>query len=211
MQSFATILAEECGPQISANGKDYIRRIITAAERMDRLIQDVLSYSRVSRAELPLVPVDTAKLLFSIIESYPNLQPPAVHVDIEGDFPVVMGNEAALTQCISNLLTNGAKFVAPGVQPRIRVWSEKRGDLARILFQDNGIGIEQEAHDRIFAIFQRASRNYEGTGIGLAIVKKTVERMGGRVGVDSQLGRGSTFWLELSVAPQITAAQNQPV
>jgi PAS domain S-box-containing protein len=196
MQSFARILEEECAPQISAEGKDYIRRIITAAERMDRLIQDVLSYSRVARAELALAPVDVGKLLRSILESYPNLQPPAVEVQLEGEFPVVMGNEAALTQCISNLLSNAAKFVAPGVQPRICVWSETEKDRARLFFRDNGIGIEKEAHEKIFAIFQRASRNYEGTGIGLAIVKKTIERMGGKVGLESQPGRGSTFWLE---------------
>jgi signal transduction histidine kinase len=112
-----------------------------------------------------------------------------------------MGNEAALTQCISNLLSNAAKFVAPGVQPRIRVWSETETDRARLFFQDNGIGIEKEAHEKIFAIFQRVSRNYEGTGIGLAIVKKTIERMGGKVGLESQPGRGSTFWLEFTLAP----------
>jgi signal transduction histidine kinase len=120
-------------------------------------------------------------------------------VQLEGDFPCVMGNEAALTQCISNLLANAAKFVAPGVQPRVRVWSETEGDRARLFFRDNGIGIEKEAHEKIFGIFQRASRNYEGTGIGLAIVKKTIERMGGSVGLQSQPGHGSTFRLELAL------------
>lgn len=163
MQSFARILERECGQQINADGKDYIRRIVTAAERMDRLIQDVLSYSRVARAELRLAPVELGKLLRSILESYPNLQPPAVEVQLEGEFPRVTGNEAALTQCISNLLTNAAKFVGPGVQPRIRVWSETENDRARLYFQDNGIGIEKEAHEKIFGIFQRASRHYEGT------------------------------------------------
>jgi PAS domain S-box-containing protein len=196
MQSFARILERECGPQINADGKDYIRRIVTAAERMDRLIQDVLSYSRVARAELRLTPVDIGKLLRSILESYPNLQPPAVEVQLEGELPRVMANEAALTQCISNLLTNAAKFVAPGVKPRIRVWPENENGRARVFFQDNGIGIEKESHEKIFGIFQRAARNYEGTGIGLAIVKKTIERMGGTVGLESQPGRGSTFWLE---------------
>src|SRR4051812_2998384 len=134
MQSFARILEEECGPQINPDGKDYIRRIVTAADRLDRLIQDVLSYSRASRAELALASVDVGKLLRGILESYPNLQPPAVEVQLEGGFPVIMGNEAALTQCITNLLGNAAKFVAPGVQPRIRVWSDTETDRARIFF-----------------------------------------------------------------------------
>ncbi|HEY0549394.1 MAG TPA: PAS domain-containing sensor histidine kinase [Verrucomicrobiae bacterium] len=197
MQSFARILEEECGPQISPEGKDYIRRIVTSADRLDRLIQDVLSYSRASRADLPLTPVCVGKLLRNILESYPNLQPPNVDVQVQGEFPVVLGNEAALTQCVSNVLTNAAKFVAPGIQPHIRVWAETDGKRARIFFQDNGIGIENSAHEKIFGIFQRASRGYEGTGIGLAIVKKAIERMKGTVGLQSQPGRGSTFWLEL--------------
>jgi PAS domain S-box-containing protein len=200
MQSFARILDEECSSQLSPDGKDYIRRIVTAAERLDRLIQDVLSYSRASRADLRLTPVDVGRLVRNILESYPNLQSPNVEVRLEGDLPVVLGNEAALTQCISNLLTNAAKFVAPGVQPRIRVWAESDGNRARVFFQDNGIGIENAAQEKIFAIFQRASRGYEGTGIGLAIVKKAIERMNGVVGVQSQPGRGSTFWLELDRA-----------
>jgi PAS domain S-box-containing protein len=197
MQSFARILEEDCGPQISAEGKDYIRRIITAADRLDHLIQDVLSYSQASRADLPLTPVHSGRLLRGILESYPNLQRPSVEVELTGDFPLVLANEAALTQCISNVLTNAAKFVAPGVRPRIVVWAEIHGDRARLLFQDNGIGIENTSHEKIFGIFQRASRNYEGTGIGLAIVKKAIERMNGSVGLQSKLGCGSTFWLEL--------------
>jgi signal transduction histidine kinase len=200
MQSFARILQEECGSQISPDGKDYIRRIVTAADRLDRLIQDVLSYSRASRTGVPLTPVDVGKLVKNILESYPNLQPPNVDVQVEGELPVVLGNEAALTQCISNLMTNAAKFVAPGVPPRIRVWAETDGDRARIFFHDNGIGIDNSAHEKIFGIFQRASRGYEGTGIGLAIVKKAIERMKGTVGLQSQPGRGSTFWLDLARA-----------
>jgi PAS domain S-box-containing protein len=197
MQSFARILEDECGPQVSPDGKDYIRRIVTAADRLDHLIQDVLSYSQASRADLPLTRIDSGKLLGNILESYPNLQWPAVEVELTGEFPLVLANEAALTQCISNLLTNAAKFVAPGVRPHIRVWAEPRDDRVRLLFQDNGIGIENASHEKIFGIFQRANRNYEGTGIGLAIVKKAIERMNGTVGLESKPGCGSTFWLEL--------------
>jgi len=200
MQSFASILAQECGDQIGANGKNYIHRITTAAARMDKLIHDVLNYSRIVRTDLPLTRVDVAKLLAGIVDSYPNLQSPSAEISLEGSFPPVLANEAALTQCISNLLGNAVKFVAPGVTPRVRVWAERRDDHIRLFFKDNGIGIEKDAHEKIFEIFQRLSRSYEGTGIGLAVVKKAVERMGGRVGLKSEPDKGSTFWLELRPA-----------
>ena len=206
MQSFALILAEECGGQVSPAGKDYIRRIATSADRMDRLVQDVLSYSRVALTELPLARVDVEKLLRGILESYPVFQAPAAQIELEGRFPPVLGAEAFLTQCLSNLLGNAVKFVAPGVVPQVRVWAETGldGKRVRLLFKDNGLGIETGAHEIIFKMFQRASTSYEGTGIGLAIVKKSVERMGGTVGLESKLGHGSTFWLELKRADAAT-------
>ena len=200
MQSFAQILAEEYGGQIGPEGKDYIRRIITASDRMDRLIQDVLIYSRVTRTELKLEPVILEKLLDGILESYPQFQAPTALVEIQRPLPVVMANEAALTQCLSNLLGNAVKFVSPGITPHVRIWAEVRDGRARVLVRDNGIGIEQDAHEKIFHIFQQLDRSYEGTGIGLSIVRKAAERMGGSVGVHSRLGRGSTFHLELNLA-----------
>jgi signal transduction histidine kinase len=201
MQSFATILEDECASQISPEGKEYIRRINTAAERMDRLIQDVLTYSRTARTELPLERVDVEKLLRDILESHPEFHA-AADIQWEGRFPPIVGIEAVLTQCISNLLDNAIKFVAPGMIPGVRVWAETvgNGKMVRLFFKDNGLGIDKEAHQTIFDIFQRVSKNYEGTGIGLAIVKKGVERMGGSVGLESQPGQGSTFWLELKRA-----------
>lgn len=197
MQSFAKILAEECGEQVGPTGQDYIRRITTSASRLDHLIRDVLNYSQVVSADLILEPVDLEKLIQGIVESYPNLQPPHSEVTLKGRFTTVLGNQAALTQCFSNLLGNAVKFVAPDVNPQVCVWSEPRPGFLRVLIQDNGIGIPDHAHDRIFTIFQRLSRSYEGTGIGLAIVKKAIERMGGSVGFDSEPGKGTTFWLDL--------------
>lgn len=200
MQSFAKILEEDCGEKIGPVGKDHIRRIIGGADRMDRLIRDVLTYSRVSRAEFSVERVPLETLLKGILESYPIFQPPGAEIELEGPFPNVIANHAALTQCISNLLGNAVKFVAPGVVPRVRVWVETHNDRVRLLVQDNGIGVPKEGRDKIFGIFQRLSTGYEGTGIGLAVVKKGIERMGGRVGFESEEGHGSTFWLELKAA-----------
>jgi signal transduction histidine kinase len=201
MQSFALILADECGAEIGPQGKDYIRRITTAAERMDRLIQDVLNYSRVARSEFLLTRVEPEKLLRDIIESYVTFQTPSAYIELKGPFPAVLANEAVLTQCFSNLMGNAIKFVKPGATPRIDVASETAGDgKVRLIFKDNGIGIDPRSHNKIFGIFERVSNVYEGTGIGLAIVKKGIERMGGAVGLQSQVGEGSIFWLELQGA-----------
>lgn len=199
MQGFASILSEECTDQITPEGREYIRRITAAAERMDRLIQDVLTYSRVSRRDVILEVVDTHQLVRDILDSYPALQRPTADIDIEGHLPPVLATEAVLTQCISNLLGNAVKFVSRSIKPRVRIWAEPAPNPAfvRIHFRDNGLGINRDAHELIFGMFQRLDKSYEGTGIGLAIVKKGVERMGGRVRLESEPGRGSTFTLEL--------------
>jgi signal transduction histidine kinase len=111
-----------------------------------------------------------------------------------------MANEAGLVQCLSNLIGNSIKFVAPGVTPRVEIWAETHGSRVRLYVRDNGIGIEPEAHEKIFNIFYQLDRNYEGTGIGLSVVRKAAERMGGSVGLRSELNRGSTFHLELALA-----------
>ncbi len=201
MQSFSKILAEDCAEELPPIGKEHIRRISSAAERLDGLIQDVLTYSRIARIDLPLKPLDLGALLQDILETYPTLQPPAARIELVGQFPKVNVIPAVLTQCVSNLLGNAVKFVAPGVVPHVKVWAENREpNRVRIFFKDNGLGIEKDAHELIFGIFQRVSKNYEGSGIGLSIVKKGAERMGGSVGLSSELGQGSTFWLELNKA-----------
>ncbi|MEO6034404.1 MAG: ATP-binding protein [Verrucomicrobiota bacterium] len=199
MQSFASLLGDEYVNEIGEDGKDYIRRIVTSAARMDRLIQDILMFSRIARTDLRLQPVDVDALLRGILESYPHFDSSKADIQISGTLPVVLGNEAALTQCISNLIGNAVKFVPLGVKPVINIWATREGRV-RIFFGDNGIGIPSYAHVRIFGIFQQLNRTYEGTGIGLAIVRKAVERMQDSIGLKSQPENGSTFWLELNPA-----------
>jgi signal transduction histidine kinase len=205
MRGFSKILIEDFGERLEEEGKHYLERIGTSADRLDQLIQDVLNYTRVVRSDIPLSPVNTEKLLQDIIESYPNLQRPDVTIEIAKPLPVVQGNPAALTQVFSNLLGNAVKFVSPDVKPHVKVWAERdsqNDSMVRFWFKDNGIGIDPESKQRIFQMFQRLNRAelYEGTGIGLAVVRKAVERMGGKVGVESELGKGSRFWLELKAA-----------
>jgi signal transduction histidine kinase len=141
-----------------------------------------------------------------LIETYPNLHQDIAEISIAGRLPKVLGNKSLLTQCFSNLLGNAIKFVAPGVKPRVRIWQETLSQnepaqgCVRIWVEDNGVGIPKEVQGRVFQIFQRVHVEYPGTGIGLAIVWKVVDRMGGSVGVESEPGRGSKFWVILPSA-----------
>jgi signal transduction histidine kinase len=202
MDGFANLLEEEFGEAVGERGKDYVRRIVGSAKRLDELIQDALNYSKIAGGHLRAEPVDPEVLVRDIIDTYPNLRGHRETIRIESPLPRVVGNPALLTQCIANLLENGVKFVLPGKTPAIRIWAERKPECVRLNFRDNGIGIQPNARDRIFQLFERlhGPKQYEGTGIGLAIVRKGVERMGGRTGVDSTPGEGSCFWIELAQA-----------
>jgi signal transduction histidine kinase len=204
MKGYSDILIEECLPQLSPEHQGYLQKISSGASRLDSLIQDVLSYSWLSRSKFTLQEIDLDRLTREIIEQYPGMQPPQADVQIEGTLPLVWANEATLTQCLSNLLDNAIKFVAPGQAPRVRIRAERIGGDARIWIEDNGIGVEPRDRERIFGIFVKVhpTETYTGTGIGLSIVRRAAEKMEGKVGLESEPGRGSRFWVQLrAVAP----------
>ena len=124
MQGFAAILEQQYASQLDATARSYLQRLVTASGRMDRLIVDILNYSKVVRGELDLGPVDVQKLIGTIVESYPNLDASRADIQIEGTLPMVLANEAALTQVISNLLGNAVKFVAPDLRPCVRIYTD---------------------------------------------------------------------------------------
>jgi PAS domain S-box-containing protein len=202
MSAFSDAIREYLAavPETPSQLMDYCKRIATAAARLDKLIQDSLNYTKTILQEVPLKPVDLSNLIPSLIQTYPNLQPDKADIKIDSPLPVVLGDESLLTQCFSNLLGNAVKFVPPGVRPEVQVRSSASNGNTRVTVQDNGIGIEPKAQERIFGMFQRLTAEYEGTGIGLAIVRKVAERMGGKVGVESAPGRGSSFWVDLRLA-----------
>ena len=201
MQGYANMLTEGyAGKRLDARAGDYLHRISRAALRMDNLILDVLSYTKVLRAEAPMTRVNLGRLTCDLIEAQSPTARSGAEILIEGSLPPVLGNEALLTQCITNLLSNALKFVSPGTIPRVRIWAETARGEARVWFEDNGIGIAPENHARIFRMFERIhpASEYEGTGIGLTIVRKAVERMGAQIGLQSDLGKGSKFWIQLA-------------
>ena len=218
MLGFAQCLLDDYSSKLDERGVNHLQQIMRSALRLDHLIQDVLSYSKVLHAKVVMGPVDLDGLMRDIIATYPNGQSAEFH--IRGKLPKVLGNEALLTQCFSNLLSNASKFVAPGTLPRIEIGADNRksakragrgatagastlprsrASTVRIWIKDNGIGIAPENHKRIFRMFERihAADEYEGTGIGLAIVRKAAERMGVQAGLESELGEGSRFWIQL--------------
>jgi PAS domain S-box-containing protein len=204
LEGCATIIEQHEGERLSPSSRDLLERIVTATHRMDLLITGALNYNRAVREEVALQPVELGPLLRSMLRCYPEFEPARAEVRLEGDFPPVLANEAGLTQCFSNLLGNAVKFAKPGTKPEVRVWAEVRGEPAkvRVWVEDQGIGIPPgESQEKIFRMFQRLhGSEYGGTGMGLALVRKVVERMGGRVGVESELGQGSRFWIELALA-----------
>ncbi len=202
MQQYSQVLLEDYGDKLDPDATRFLNYIVAAGARADALIRDVLTYSRIVRLPYEPRPVDLEKLLADVIRQDPALQPPRAEIHVEHPLTPVLGNETFLTQCLANLLVNAVKFVRSGVTAKVRIWTEERPPNIRLWLSDNGIGIAPEHHQRIFGMFERvhAPKEYEGTGIGLAIVKKAAERMGGRVGLESELGRGSRFWLELRPA-----------
>ncbi|HYG22509.1 MAG TPA: PAS domain S-box protein [Verrucomicrobiae bacterium] len=198
MKVYSETLLEDYSVSLPDEAHGFLKRIAANADRLDKMILDVLTFSRIARVEFRLERVALDKLVHQIVEQYPGMQSPAALIEIE-PLPDVLGHEPSLTQALSNLLTNAVKFVAPEVRPHVRVWSERQDDFVRLWVSDNGIGIDPRYQRRLFGMFERIhpSLNYEGTGVGLAIVRKAAERMGGRVGMESDGKQGSRFWIDV--------------
>ena len=202
-QGFATALLDEYGQVLGETGRDYAQRIHQAATRLQELVDDLLAYSRVSRADLLLVDVDLRREVRLVHEEMTfEIQKANARVHIDEFFFHVRAHEVTLRTAITNLLSNALKFTKPGVPPELRITAEERDKWVRLWVEDNGIGIAPEHQQQIFGVFHRLHKagKYPGTGVGLAIVHKGIERLGGRVGVESEEGKGSRFWIELEKA-----------
>jgi signal transduction histidine kinase len=203
MQGFSTMLVEKAGAALSETGKDYADRISKSAQFMDALLVDLVTFSRISQQRLELTPVSLKTVVESVLSRLQqDIQQKNARVESAASWPLVLADEPTLTQVLFNLVSNALKFVAPDVPPRVRLRAEEKAEFIRVWVEDNGPGIAPGYQDQIFHLFTRLEgEKYAGTGIGLAIVQKEVEHMGGRVGVESATGQGSRFWFELRPAP----------
>ena len=198
--SFTQLALEDYGKKVGPPATEFLTKAVSAARRLDHLVQDVLAFSRATRQGVAPQNLDIQQLLEDILQERPEWTPPRAEVRIESPLLAVRGDRASLTQCVTNLLDNAVKFVPREVKPMVRIFTERVGNRVRLNIQDNGIGIPESAQARVFDLFQRAHNGYEGYGIGLAIVRRAAERMGGSVGLSSTPGQGSCFWIELPAA-----------
>jgi PAS domain S-box-containing protein len=200
MTGFSEALLQDHSSKLDAEGRDFIQRIAEAGRRMDALIMDILAYSRLSRDEVPLEPVSLDAIVTLVLgQMSKDIRERHAAVTVRSPLPRVVGYGSMLEQVVTNLLSNAVKFSRSGVAPEVVIRAETRDGSVRLWVEDNGIGIAPAYQERVFGLFQRLNpmESFPGTGVGLAIVRRAMERMGGASGVESTLGQGSRFWVEL--------------
>ncbi len=196
---FTQLLEHRYGEKLDQDAKEFMAFTVDGAKRMQALIDDLLRFSRVETRGKPLVPVHLYDVVDRAVRSLTaSLDDSGGRIEINS-LPYVLGDEVQLGQVFQNLLGNAIKFRDPTRKPKVEVSATKQGKEWVIAIKDNGIGIPKEHHERIFVVFQRlhARDEYEGTGIGLALCKKIVERHGGQIWLESEPGKGTTFFLTL--------------
>jgi two-component system, sensor histidine kinase and response regulator len=199
IQGYVGILAEMDSGSEGEDPRVYLERARSAAARMDKMIVDLLAYGRVSHADVPMEWVElkpeVTRVLAEFAEEIARKQ---ANVDVQADDARIWTSRVLLVQVIANLVSNALKFVRPGEAPQVTIEARARSEGVRIEVRDRGIGMDLTYRDKIFKVFEKLHNEpFPGTGIGLAIVQKAVERLGGKVNVESRQGEGSAFVVEL--------------
>ena len=202
IRSFSAKLQEHLGDQLDGDtkGQKYFAFMSDGAERAQTLISDILAYSSISADTLAYAEVDTAAIAQSIYEDMKRSTRDR-QVDLTVDaLPKIVGNHAQVYQLFQNLINNGLKYQRPDATPKVQVSAQEFADRWQFSIEDNGIGIEPRHHRKIFDVFTRLQRRdqYPGTGIGLSLCKKIVERHGGKIWVESEKGAGATFYFTIA-------------
>jgi light-regulated signal transduction histidine kinase (bacteriophytochrome) len=200
IDGYSQLLQQECSGGLNEEGRGFVKNIRQGAEQMNCLIEDLLDYSRMERRPLQSRVVDLPGLVQAVVAERGDeirrlgaelrLDVPAVKLNVDRD---------GLAVVLRNLLENALKFHRPGALPIVEFGGRDADNAVILWVRDNGIGFDMKFHERIFEIFQRLQRSeeYPGTGIGLALVRKAMSRLGGRVWAESIPGQGATFYLEL--------------
>ncbi|MFO7990985.1 MAG: PAS domain S-box protein [Thermoplasmata archaeon] len=199
VQRYSEIILDgkEC---LDEEQREMLRRIIAATEKMDRLINDIMVYSKVGRKDVLINHIDLEDVIDRVLENLKgNIEEKDADIDVILPLGTVMANEPLLLQSLSNLISNSLKFVEGGEKPKIKIYSENDGQYTKLYISDEGIGIDKENKEKIFQLLTRlhGEETYPGTGIGLSVAKKAVELMNADIGVESERGKGSKFWIRL--------------
>jgi PAS domain S-box-containing protein len=195
MASYSELLERRYKSKLDTDADEFISYIVDGAKRMQKLINDLLAYSRIGRSDKPLEEIDCNAILNRVVGSMDDMAKSTGALITQDKLPVLMGNESNFIQLFQNLVGNAIKFHGPEA-PRVHVGAAKGSDRWLFSIKDNGIGIEPQYQERVFLIFQRlhGRDKYPGTGIGLSICKKIVETQGGNIWFESEQGKGSTFY-----------------
>ena len=203
ISGFAEIIDRRHKASLNEEGRHYFDNIVNASRQMGALIDDLLNFSRLGRKAIKLEPIPLDDVLKAAVETLSDpIKETDTRINLPGQMPMILGDLTLSTHIFINLIENAVKYHKPDVALHIDVSFEVKAPHVIISVADNGIGIAQEYHEKIFNIFQRLHNQseYPGTGIGLAAVKKAVQMMGGRVWVESELGKGSVFKIKIPMA-----------
>ena len=197
--SYSQLLDRRYRGKLDADADEFLGYLVEGGLRMRMLIQDVLAFSCINANELQLTETDTGPVLAEVEQGLDQMIRASEAIITHDPLPVVMADHMQMVQLFTNLISNAVKFHRPGVMPMVHIRARKNGQFWEFSVADNGIGIELEYFERIFVIFQRlhSRQEYEGTGIGLAIARKILERHGGELWISSTVGRGTTFYFTL--------------
>ncbi len=197
IDGFSKIVLEEYGDKLEGMGEHYLNRVRNGAIKMSQLIDDMLSFSRAGRAELRLEQVSMNKLINNVLRDFSEvIKDKNIDVKVE-DLPELLCDQKMFQHVFANLISNGIKYSSEVERPKIKIGFDE--GLKAFYVKDTGIGFDMQYHDKIFQVFQRLQlpEEYEGTGIGLAIVKRLVERHHGKIWAESEPGSGSVFYIQL--------------
>jgi PAS domain S-box-containing protein len=200
IEGFSHLLMESCGDKLDATERGYIVRVRRGALQMASLIEGLLAYSRMEHREVLLGRIDLGSMLSELVEeAEERTRSCGARIEVQVPAVEVRGDREGLGVVFRNLIENALKFTRHGVPPLIQIGARLDEDSVVVWVRDNGIGFDQDYHDKIFEIFQRlhGRDEYEGTGIGLALARKAMQRMGGRIWAESRAGAGATFFVEV--------------